>query len=288
MEVDTKYLQEFVDDTVPLLSQSGADERKYLCELVLGITQKKPYGLSNYLKFFVDEIPTAQNESVWRAEQLDPTEPLPKGTFFRLRSSKFSSLVTMFFSADGTMREDVVAEFTGNKSLPITIYKWNMKCAINYLGSLCECINPTWKGIRIQDAYQQQGCTKTAVECLQDEQICNDIERICGEVFSNNNFQLDHNTYLTQSWFQLVFNYPGNTANHNVFEANVLNNPNRKHNYGYWYCTLLKLSRNYLSHKSAVEKATQDFIAVMPNWTHELLVQLMKSIQGVGFLRAYI
>jgi len=270
-EVDTKYLQEFVDDTIPLLSHSLADDRKYLCELVLGITQMQPYGYSDYLKPFIEQVPTAQNAKLWNAEH--PTEALPNGSFVHLRSNQFSALVTMFFSADGTIIENVLAQFTGHKSLPISIYKWNMKNAVSYLGSLCEGINPTWKGKPFQDPN--------------DEQVCKVVERICGQVFSKHNLQLDCNTYLTHSWFQLVFHHPASALNYNAIETNVLNNPNRKPIYSYWYCTLLKLSQNLLFHRSAVEPPLQDFIAVMPNLTHELLVQIMQAIPDVEFLRQY-
>lgn len=277
-EVDVKYIEEFILDMIPLLQEVDETNRKYMRALALGIATEPPKGIfRHYLNNFVNQnIPINDLNSLnnWNIETNNSPLPQDINHFIGLRSSQFSSLVTMFINPDGILNKDVLNEWKSNFVLPISISQFKNTDFVAIVGSLCENINGEWERNPVNDPNHQL------------------IEDTCQKIFNKYQYVLNVNTYVNIPWFQCVYKnaYQQFTKdkrynNWDVIDKNIIQPKNGTFNY--WYCTLFKLSRNYLFHQVSDLSARIALVKTFPPWIFELIEELMKNVSALNPLKNY-
>jgi len=277
-EIDEKYIEEFVQDMLPLLEKIDKAQRVYMRQLALGIATDTPKGIwSHYLNNFVDDkIPIDEIHSdMWKTETNNTPIDQKLKYFVGLRSSLFSTLMKMFINSDGELNPSTLREWNTNNRFPISIRQYRLLDDLYQIASKCENINPVWKGTPINDP------------------TCQTIENECTALFKQYNFELNLNSYQHHKWFQVVFTYAQQQYqakplhnNYDQIDKNIINHT-RGPTFNFWYCTLLKLTRNYLAHKGSDFAARKTLVDNLPSWTPELITVLAKKIPDLNFLQYY-
>lgn len=108
----------------------------------------------------------------------------------------------------------------------------------------------------------------------------NEIEDKCKEAATLGFIDpLDKNTYRVHTLFQFVLNDPSNAPNANHIRQQVFQG-GKANSYRYWYCTLLKLMRNYCTHHQTHQKELDELAAKLPSkaisWCHKVVYEIQR------------
>lgn len=271
-EVDTKYIEEFLQDVFPLIQKSTPTVRQHLRRLALGISTEPPkdnwkYYLNNFANSYTPV--TGFKLIQWNTETNNaPLDPNIKH-FIGLKSSLFSIFLSIFINSDGKINECSITEWNEYKCLPLLLYHNNIVDDVSNIGSLCDSIEALWLGKEFEDSKTKSNC--------------HTLERVCKSLFFTHNYILDINSYSHHQWFQLVLNYAQKKfqldEKQNAFQKfmqNIIETKDTK--FDYWYCTLFKLTRIYCFSQMHDLVARKLIVEVFPPWIIELVNQLTKEI----------
>lgn len=147
-EIDRKYVQEFVQDLLPLLNQLVKEGNTTtfvsMRRLAVGIGTETPKGeCSDYLKHFLTNIPIDQvHLDLWNSETNNAPLPPNLQHFIGLRSRLFSTLVKIFITPNGNINATAEREWINKKRLPISVSQFQFVDGLFAVSSTCEKINP--------------------------------------------------------------------------------------------------------------------------------------------------